>query len=325
MQGYDIIGDIHGYAGPLRELLGRLGYREDGGSYAHPQRKVIFLGDYVDRGPAIREVLQVVRAMTDSGAALALMGNHEFNALTYSTPDGKGGFLRPHTARNTRLRRATLEQIAGPHPEEWRGWLDWFRTLPLALDLGKFRAAHAGWSNRAVALVKDLGPLTEATLARMADKTSPLGRAREILINGLELALPPGCFYLDRENDKRTDIRTRWWLDLRGMTYREAVLPDVEGVSSLLIRPDRKLRDHSAYPASAPPVFNGHYWLPPVGAPALQARNVAILDYSVAGEGMLVAYRWDGEQELDAAKFVTVWNRRAASRADADVKPALAR
>jgi hypothetical protein len=60
MQKYDIIGDIHGHADPLQALLERLGYREVEGTYAHPDRKVIFLGDYIDRGPEIRKVLQIV-------------------------------------------------------------------------------------------------------------------------------------------------------------------------------------------------------------------------------------------------------------------------
>jgi hypothetical protein len=58
------------------------------------------------------------------------------------------------------------------------------------------------------------------------------------------------------------------------------------------------------YPAAAPPVFFGHYWLQ--GQPRPQASNVACVDYSVARWGRLVAYRWDGETALDAEKFVGV-------------------
>ncbi|MFO1021594.1 MAG: hypothetical protein U0903_12990 [Planctomycetales bacterium] len=48
---YDLIGDVHGYANELVALLEALGYRRTGGVYAHPERKVIFLGDFIDRGP----------------------------------------------------------------------------------------------------------------------------------------------------------------------------------------------------------------------------------------------------------------------------------
>lgn len=48
---YDIIGDIHGHAGPLKQLLDRLGYVESDGVWRHPSRRALFLGDYIDRGP----------------------------------------------------------------------------------------------------------------------------------------------------------------------------------------------------------------------------------------------------------------------------------
>ena len=73
----DFIGDIHGHADVLEQLLTKLGYSKCNGAYSHPTRKVLFVGDYVDRGPKIRETLQIVRGMVESGNAIALMGNHE--------------------------------------------------------------------------------------------------------------------------------------------------------------------------------------------------------------------------------------------------------
>ena len=43
----DLIGDIHGHAAELEALLAKLGYTRRGGSYGHPQRRVLFLGDYI--------------------------------------------------------------------------------------------------------------------------------------------------------------------------------------------------------------------------------------------------------------------------------------
>ena len=62
--GYDLIGDLHGFAGPLRTLLARWGYRADGaGAYRHPAgRRVIFVGDYVDRGQEIVATLRIIAA-----------------------------------------------------------------------------------------------------------------------------------------------------------------------------------------------------------------------------------------------------------------------
>ena len=82
-QHYDIIGDIHGCHQTLVSLLERLGYIQQGGHYQHPSRKVIFVGDFIDRGPMQLETVQTVRAMVDAKQAYAVMGNHEFNAIAF--------------------------------------------------------------------------------------------------------------------------------------------------------------------------------------------------------------------------------------------------
>ncbi len=86
-QYYDIIGDIHGQADELIDLLTCLGYEKQAGIYRHRERKAIFLGDFIDRGKQQHGVLAIVRPMIDDGAALSVMGNHEFNAIAYFTPD----------------------------------------------------------------------------------------------------------------------------------------------------------------------------------------------------------------------------------------------
>ena len=68
MQAYDIIGDIHGHADELHALLDILGYGNGTASHAEG-RKVIFLGDFIDRGPKIREALETVRGMVETGNA----------------------------------------------------------------------------------------------------------------------------------------------------------------------------------------------------------------------------------------------------------------
>ena len=99
---YDLIGDIHGHADELLQLLEKLGYEKAQGAYRHPDRKVIFLGDFIDRGPKIRQVLEIVRPMIEEGKALTVMGNHELNALAYHTedPESPGKHLRQHNDKN---------------------------------------------------------------------------------------------------------------------------------------------------------------------------------------------------------------------------------
>ena len=58
---HDLIGDIHGHADALQRLLRQLGYSRQKGVYRHPDRQAIFLGDFIDRGPQIRETLEIVR------------------------------------------------------------------------------------------------------------------------------------------------------------------------------------------------------------------------------------------------------------------------
>ena len=79
---FDIIGDVHGCYDELLSLLGKLGYVEapfiGGVTRRHPEgRRAVFLGDLVDRGPGIVEVLRLVMSMVESGAALCVPGNHE--------------------------------------------------------------------------------------------------------------------------------------------------------------------------------------------------------------------------------------------------------
>ena len=114
---YDLIGDIHGHADTLQQLLAKLGYAKHKGVYRHPDRQAIFLGDFIDRGPKIRETLEIVRPMIDSGAALAVMGNPELNALAFHTPDPEkpGSHLRPHNeAASTGWRAGFISKLV-PH------------------------------------------------------------------------------------------------------------------------------------------------------------------------------------------------------------------
>jgi hypothetical protein len=76
-KGYDIIGDIHGYADKLEALLKRLDYQEVGGVWGHPQRTAIFVGDFIDRGPQQRRTVAIAQCMVERGSALAVMGNHD--------------------------------------------------------------------------------------------------------------------------------------------------------------------------------------------------------------------------------------------------------
>ncbi|MCC6845739.1 MAG: metallophosphoesterase [Bacteroidetes bacterium] len=43
----------------------------------------MFIGDYIDRRPQIPETLTIIKSMVKKGNAIALTGNHEYNALCF--------------------------------------------------------------------------------------------------------------------------------------------------------------------------------------------------------------------------------------------------
>ena len=106
MAEYDIIGDVHGSGAKLRGLLDLLGWARDrDGVRRHPdpERRVIFVGDLVDRGDDQLGVLETVKGMVDDGVAQIVMGNHEFNAISYATLHPETGRpLRAHSEKNWR-------------------------------------------------------------------------------------------------------------------------------------------------------------------------------------------------------------------------------
>jgi diadenosine tetraphosphatase ApaH/serine/threonine PP2A family protein phosphatase len=75
---FDLIGDIHGCCAEVVRLLHRLGYHDDGEAWIHTEgRTAVFLGDIIDRGPTVPEVIVLVSQMVRHGSALFVPGNHD--------------------------------------------------------------------------------------------------------------------------------------------------------------------------------------------------------------------------------------------------------
>jgi serine/threonine protein phosphatase 1 len=80
------IGDIHGTACALETLLDAIAVR--------PEDQIIALGDYVDRGPDSRRVLERLLTLQKTGQLIALRGNHEQMMLeARDNPDAKSDWL----------------------------------------------------------------------------------------------------------------------------------------------------------------------------------------------------------------------------------------
>jgi Calcineurin-like phosphoesterase len=302
---YDIIGDIHGHANTLEVLLKEMGYSLRNGVYRHSNRQTVFLGDLIDRGEHQAKTLHIVQNMVNAGQAIVVMGNHEFNAVAYATEGGNGVHLRPHSEKNQHQHQAFLEEYKF-NSGEYREVIDWFRNLPLWLDLGAFRVIHACWDKHLIAkLTQKYGgaKLTNTLLHEASNKKRWEYMALETLLKGSEIPLPEGHGFEDSYGTRRLQIRTRWW-DQSVKTYREAFLGAPDWKTHI---PDDPIQgDHMVdYGPDQPPVFLGHYWL--TGEPWPLANNVACLDYSVARPGgKLVAYRWEGRSDLSSNAFVSV-------------------
>lgn len=301
MKGWDIIGDIHGQLGKLEGLLDSLGYEKFRGAYRHPERRVLFLGDYIDRGPDICGVLSTVYRMVDAGEAIALMGNHELNALHYHRHGPDGQPLRPHTKDKRDQHSATLEQFDGSK-DTWKDWLNWFAQLPLYFETDSFRAIHACWSDVHIEDICGRSLQDDEFLIAASDKSRAEGRALEILLKGPELELPDGLTFKDKDGQTRESMRVRWWdLAEREHSYASLVMPPgAPAPNGSIVR--GALAGFPDYPADAKPVFCGHYWLPHGRDIAPLAGNVVCLDYSAGKEGSLVACRWNGT--LQNSEFI---------------------
>lgn len=301
--GYDVIGDVHGHADPLERLLAELGYEERDGAHHHPDRQAVFVGDLIDRGPEQVRVLEIARRMVDAGTALVVLGNHELNAVSWATPDGRGGWCRPHSAKNRAQHGGFLAQVGEGSPRH-RDWIDWFRALPLWLDLDGLRVVHACWHPASMDVL-GTDRLTDELVT--APKGTPLHDAAEVLLKGPEIEMG-GHTYADKDGHCRDTARLRWW-DPAATTIASACeIPG--GVTAcdggpFGPLPDTPLGDAVVrVPASDVPVLYGHYWR--TGTPRTEGSKAACLDWSVAKGGPLVAYRWSGEADLDDDHLVAV-------------------
>lgn len=310
VQGYDLIGDVHGCGNTLKKLLTKMGYEERDGCFRHATRKVIFVGDIVDRGPRIRDALHLVKNMVDAGEAEIVLGNHEYNAMCYCTRGRDAEdhlFLREHNARNHRLIRETLEEFE-PYPKEWQMFLDWFHTIPLFIDKGHFRVVHACWDHHAIEHFKTLSAdhcLSLEMLYESARDGTFLDKMVDRLTRGTSLKLPDGETMISKDGYVRNMFRTKFWNE-EPKTYSDVIFQPDPLPDKLMDRvlSEQELDQLMYYDHTQVPVFVGHYWMD--GDPAPIVSNVACLDYSAVKYGRLVAYRMDSEAELSPDKFVWV-------------------
>lgn len=144
---FDIIGDVHGCCDELEALLGRLGYGisktdgpEGGALYrvvAPAGRKLVFVGDIVDRGPRVADSLRLVMDLIESGQALCVVGNHEAKVEKWL----KGSDVK--IAHGLAMTIAALDAAGEPFKSRVKTFLGQLKSHYM-LDGGRLAVAHAG-------------------------------------------------------------------------------------------------------------------------------------------------------------------------------------
>ena len=138
-----VIGDIHGCPEEIERLL----------DYLAPSAadKLVFLGDYVDRGPGSKAVVdRMLRLRHEGPRCVFLKGNHEDMFLAFMGLEGQYGDSFLYNGGNATLKSYGVERHP-PHelpkrlpPEH----LAFFQALEMQHRLGDFLCVHAGLNPR---------------------------------------------------------------------------------------------------------------------------------------------------------------------------------
>ncbi len=304
--GYDVIGDIHGHARLLEKLLSAIGYEKIGGVWRHGTRQALFVGDLIDRGDESVRTYRIVRAMVESGAARCVMGNHEYNAVCYFTPDPDrpGKYLRKiHSEKNRRQHGAFLAEV-GPWSPLHAEIVAWFQTLPLWLELPELCVVHACWSESCMDYLRptlgDSGIIPPPLYPASTRNGQPFCEAIREICKGAEGAVAQE--FLDKDGNPRDKARICWWREQPedknlAITIRDGGREELTELREPLTGewPLRK------------PTFFGHYWLTPDAPKEPRTPLAACTDFSAGRGGPLACYRFDfGDTFLTADKFFCV-------------------
>jgi protein phosphatase len=139
---FDIVGDVHGCFDELVELMSKLGYEVTTANETYtvtaPEgRRLVFVGDLVDRGPGTVQVLRLVSSMVESGQAFCVPGNHDIKLVRA---------LSGKDVKRTHGLAETMEQLEAETPE-FRAHVSKFLdglVSHYVFDNGNLVVAHAG-------------------------------------------------------------------------------------------------------------------------------------------------------------------------------------
>ncbi|MEX0929339.1 MAG: metallophosphoesterase family protein [Balneolales bacterium] len=131
-RSYIAIGDIHGCLRSVQALIKKLTARDD--------RTLIFIGDYIDRGPSSRQVVDYLLALQEHTPCIFIRGNHEQMLLDACETNETALWL--YNGGDTTLR--SYKSLAGIENEH----LDFYRNTRLFYDTQDYLFVHAGLKPR---------------------------------------------------------------------------------------------------------------------------------------------------------------------------------
>jgi hypothetical protein len=151
----DIVGDVHGEYDALVRLLKKIGY-DDLGRHSDG-RRLVFVGDLIDRGPDSPAVLRAVKRMVEAGFAQCVAGNHEINAIRDQADQERSGEGWWY-GRN----EASYDAVVVDPREKEESFLPFLRGLPGALESEDLRVVHACWHGPSIDRLRDAPTVIDA-------------------------------------------------------------------------------------------------------------------------------------------------------------------
>lgn len=303
---YDIIGDVHGHASLLKKLLLKMGYVKTNGSFSHPSRKAVFVGDFINRGPEIRKTIKLIRSMVERGSALAVLGNHEINAIIFHLKDKQGFQLVKKPSKYFLSLFKTINEYSNGSLT-WKDDLKWMRSLPLYLDLGAIRVVHACWSDKAIEVANTIyeeGRIKKKTFRKIYKKPdSEETKSVWLLTKGVNMKMPADLRVVSNKGISPRSFRIRWWDRVQEITFKELSFESKYVLPKYTVPPEIIPATYP-YPENAPIIFFGHYCRG--NGTHLLKSNICCVDSCVSATGKLIAYRWEGEKVLKMNNLVQV-------------------
>jgi len=294
----DFVGDIHANSKKFISLLEKLGYVFVNDKWEHSEnRQLVILGDFINAGFDNIQTLSILYKLWKSNKAIILLGNHEYFLAWYYFKFARTAFTSSKSPLINDY-ESLLNEFKNS-VDELCVYTEWLLGFPLFIENDKFRAVHAYWSENNIEQIKPYKNLKQLfeKFENSKSKEKILKNAINETIEGLKIQLYVSC-----KMDKPVKYRVKWWQNIYNkplpqsiMTHRPVKCPGI------IVAPEL-LPGFKHYAETEIPVFFGHYWFQTL--PYLLRNNVCCLDFGASKGGYLVAYRWNGEKELNVNNLV---------------------